>query len=83
MITIDIVDDNNERSSRPVSPTMPVVRNVRSGSFDAAYESARSYHQSLLGAAQEELRASGVKASGIRGVASTLEHIARALTAWL
>ena len=54
MITIDIVDDNNERSAKPVVQTYPAVEKQWSSSFDASYASARSFYTDLLQLAQQE-----------------------------
>jgi hypothetical protein len=83
MITIDIVDDNNERSAKPVVQTIPIVRNGRNEGFDAAYEAARSYYGSLLRLADQERQASLESAPANRDLVGTLNRIARALNAWL
>jgi hypothetical protein len=89
MITIDIVDDNNERSVKPVVQTYPAVDNRWNSSFDARYESARSFYTDLLQLAQQERLARQAKKprSADTTVKSdallALSRIARALTAWL
>ena len=89
MITIDIVDDNNERSAKPVVQAYPVASNEQLGSFDAAYESARSFYTDLLRVAQQERHARQAKTPRSSDGASmheaylALNRIARALTAWL
>ena len=89
MITIDIVDDNNERSAKPVVQATPVANNEKHGSFDAAYESARSFYTDLLCVAQQERQARQAKNPRNLDEVSknealiVLNRIARALTAWL
>jgi hypothetical protein len=83
MITIDIVDDNTERSAKPVVQTIPVVSNGRNAGFDADYDAARSYYGNLLRLADQERQASRSRAPGNRDVVDMLNRIARALTAWL
>jgi hypothetical protein len=83
MITIDIVDDNNERPTKPVVQTIPVVRSGRNDGFDGAYEAARSIYGDLLRLADQERQANYASAPASRNVASTLIRIVRALSAWL
>ena len=83
MITIDIVDDNNERPAKPVVQTIPIVRNGRNDGFDGAYEAARSIYGDLLRLADQERQANHASAPASRNVASMLSRIARALSAWL
>jgi hypothetical protein len=89
MITIDIIDDSNERSARPVVQTYPTEKYRQQGSFDAAYSSARLHYASLLQTAQRERQARQAKshpsfdAQRKHEVWITLSRIARALTAWL
>jgi hypothetical protein len=83
MITIDMVDDNNERSAKPVVQTIPIVSNGRNEGFDASYEAARSFHGDLLHLADQERRANKTSASANRDLAGGLRRIARLLSAWL
>jgi hypothetical protein len=83
MITIDIVDDNNERSAKPVVQTIPIVRNGRNEGFDTAYDAARSFYGDLLRLADQERQANKAGAPANRDLVSILTRIARALTAWL
>jgi len=83
MITIDIVDDKNERSAKPVVQTIPIVRNGRNDGFDSAYEAARSSFGDLLHLADQERQANLASAPANRDVATILSRIARALSAWL
>lgn len=89
MITIDIVDDNNERSAKPVVQTYPAVENRWSSSFDASYTSARSFYTDLLHVAQQERLARQAKKPRSKDVTVksdallVLNRIARVLTAWL
>jgi len=89
MITIDIVDDNSERSNKTVVQAYPVAGYQQNRSFDAAYESARSFYADMLHVAQQERQARQAKTT--RNAHATIKHeviialnrIARALTAWL
>ncbi len=83
MITIDIVDDNNERPAKPVVQTIPIVRNGRNDGFDGAYEAARSIYGDLLRLADQERQANHASAPASRNVASMMSRIVRALSAWL
>jgi hypothetical protein len=83
MITIDIVDDNNERTAKPVVQTIPIVRNGRSEGFDSAYDAARSFFGDLLRLADPERQVNKASAPANRDLVSTLNRIVRALTAWL
>ncbi len=89
MITIDIVDDNSERSTKTVVQAYPVAGYQQHRSTDAAYESARSYYADMLHVAQQERQAR--QAETPRNTQATRKHealialnrIARALAAWL
>lgn len=89
MITIDIVDDNSERSNKSVVQAYPVAGHPQHRSFDAAYESARSFYADILRVAQQERQARQAKttrnahATKKHEALITLNRIARALTAWL
>jgi hypothetical protein len=69
MITIDIVDDNNDRLAKPVVQTIPIASNGRNECFDATNDAAR--------------RADKASAAANRDLVGTLSRIARALSAWL
>lgn len=89
MITIDIIDDNNERPAKTVVQAHPFASYQHHRSFDAAYVSARSFYAGLLCIAQQERQARQAKIT--RDADATRQHealivlnrIARALTAWL
>jgi hypothetical protein len=89
MITIDIVDDDNERSAKPVVQTYPAVENRWGSSFDANYASACSFYTNLLLLAQQERLARQAKkprstdATVKSDALLVLNRIARVLTAWL
>lgn len=89
MITIDIVDDNSERSTKTVVQANPVAGYQQQRSTDAAYESARSYYADMLHVAQQERQARQAKTTRTvdaprkHDALITLNRIARALTAWL
>jgi hypothetical protein len=83
MITIDSVDDNYDRTTGQVVQKTLLAPNVQSGSFDAAYASARTFYDDLLRVAYVERQASQARMPGKRDVIVTLNRIARALTAWL
>ena len=89
MITIDIVDDNSERSTKTVVQAYPDAGHLQYRSFDTAYESARSFYADMLRVAQQERQARQAKTT--RNTNATRKHeafialnrIARALAAWL
>ena len=88
MITIDIIDDNKERSAERIANNYPIENSRWNGGYDAAYVFTRGYYTELLSIAEQERRAHGPKdyvRSNKRRMRETLfalNRIARALTAW-
>jgi hypothetical protein len=88
MITIDIIDDNKERSAERIANKYPMENNRWNGGYDAAYVFTRGYYTELLSIAEQERRAHVSKGylrsnrGRMREALFALNRIARALTAW-
>jgi hypothetical protein len=89
MITIDTIEDNNERSARPAAQAAPAEIYRQHASYDAAYDSARSFYTDLLHTAQRERQVrqaishASIDPQRKHQALIALSRIARALAAWL